>query len=190
MITRILQSSPHNPRAWLEIGAGGIGSILLPHREEAKAEEASFGRPLPDQIDLVLMQEPARLARADLAIWETQRCAVPLLGFSLTAADEHGRGPRAIAWLTEDGEQVFAAGLCSVNELGHHPRSAFSLLVGSSSRAPLYRPLYIQGVPIADWLRMPGAQAMSYLRSEWGGRSLQAAAKNEPVPAMLAGATS
>lgn len=84
MITRILQLSARvASNAWVEVGVGADADIFVADRGGKREERATFGRRAPGQQRSIHLQEPSWLGGVDLAIWETQRCAIPLCGFGL-----------------------------------------------------------------------------------------------------------
>ncbi|HEY0335094.1 MAG TPA: hypothetical protein VGC74_15530, partial [Stenotrophomonas sp.] len=144
--------------------AGDVAVIAVRQRGTARFEESVFGRRVGSRADL-LMQQPSELRGGDLAIWETQRCAVPVLGFSLAPDKANGRG--STTWLAAEGVTLFVAGLCSIIEVNDRPRSAFSILATASTQAPHFRPMYLRGGKVTEWLQSSGSEAMGSLRADW-----------------------
>ncbi|APP75454.1 hypothetical protein BJD12_09535 [Xanthomonas vesicatoria ATCC 35937] len=160
MITRILQLSARvASNAWVEVGVGADADVLVANRGGQREERATFGRRAPGQQRSIHMQEPAWLGNVDLAIWETQRCAIPLCGFVCTASAD---GTTAATWLSPDGSASYAAGLRNVTDIGGRLQMGFSLLVATSATMPTHRPLCIDG-DVGQWLQMTGAEAMGNL---------------------------
>ena len=127
MITRILQLSARvASNAWVEVGVGADADILVADRGGKREERATFGRRAPGQQRSLHMQEPSWLGGVDLAIWETQRCAIPLCGFVCTASVD---GNTAATWLSPDNRALYAAGLRNVMDIGGRLQMGFSLLV-------------------------------------------------------------
>ncbi|HET6396586.1 MAG TPA: hypothetical protein VFF91_07065 [Pseudoxanthomonas sp.] len=163
MITRILQSNL-DAHSWTELSRGSVGSVLVMDRGVCRPMDAVFGRPIGTPGRPVLAQEPAALGDGDTALWETQRCVVPILGFSI----ETRRGkPGVGTWVGDARRPVLAAGLYSVADFGRRARVCFSLLVAASPTPPACRPLYLGVEDPGEWLRMPGCEAMRNLRSMW-----------------------
>ncbi|WP_022971716.1 hypothetical protein [Xanthomonas maliensis] len=148
--------------AWVEVGIGADADILVANRGGSRDERATFGRRAPGQQRSLHMQEPGWLAGVDLAIWETQRCAIPLCGFVCAASVD---GSTAGTWLSADSSALHVAGLCNVMDIGGRLQMGFSLLVASSGGMPSHRPLCIHG-DVAQWLQMSGREAMGRL-SPW-----------------------
>ncbi|WAH63842.1 hypothetical protein [Xanthomonas hortorum] len=160
MITRLLQLPDRAAgNAWIEVGVGADANILVADRGGRREEQATFGRRPPGQQRLIHLQEPACLGRVDLAIWETQRCAIPLCGFVCTASAD---GTTAATWLSPEGSSVYAAGLRNVMDIGGRLQMGFSLLVATSTSMPTYRPLCIEG-EVRKWLQLGGDDAMRHL---------------------------
>ncbi|CAD0353247.1 hypothetical protein [Xanthomonas hortorum] len=160
MITRILQLSARvASNAWVEVGVGADADILIADRGGKREERATFGRRAPGQQRSIHMQEPSWLGGVDLAIWETQRCAIPLCGFVCTASAD---GSTAATWLSQDNGEVYAAGLRNVMDIGGRLQMGFSLLVASSASMPTHRPLCIDG-DVKQWLQLGGKVAMLHL---------------------------
>ncbi|WP_115050737.1 hypothetical protein [Xanthomonas arboricola] len=160
MLTRILQLSGRvASNAWVEIGVGADADILVADRGGRREERATFGRRAPGQQRSITTQEPEWLGRVDLAIWETQRCLVPLCGFVGTASTD---GATAATWLSQDGGALYAAGLRNVMDIGGRLQMGFSLLVASSASLPTQRPLCIEG-DATRWLQVSGEEAMRQL---------------------------
>ncbi|AOD16093.1 hypothetical protein VB151_07480 [Xanthomonas fragariae] len=160
MITRILQLSARAAsNAWVEVGVGADADILVADRGGKREERATFGRRAPGQQRSIHMQEPGWLGGVDLAIWETQRCAIPLCGFACTASAD---GTTAATWLSQNGGAVYAAGLRNVMDIGGRLQMGFSLLVASSVSMPTHRPLCIDG-DVGQWLHASGNEAMRHL---------------------------
>ncbi|MEA9912802.1 hypothetical protein VDG39_08720 [Xanthomonas campestris pv. raphani] len=190
MITRILQLSARvASNAWVEVGVGADADILVADRGGKREERATFGRRAPGQQRSLHMQEPSWLGGVDLAIWETQRCAIPLCGFVCTASVD---GNTAATWLSPDNRALYAAGLRNVMDIGGRLQMGFSLLVASSSSMPTHRPLCIDG-DVAQWLQLSGHEAMRRL-SPWrlercapaAGVRPEWAAEGRPAPLLRA----
>ncbi|MBB3805506.1 hypothetical protein FHT03_002562 [Xanthomonas arboricola] len=176
MITRIFQLSARvASNAWVEVGVGADADILVADRGGKREERATFGRRPPGQQRSIHMQEPAWLGGVDLAIWETQRCAIPLCGFVCTASAD---GTTAATWLSPDGGALYAAGLRNVMDIGGRLQMGFSLLVASSASMPTHRPLCIAG-DVRSWLQMGGTEAMRHL-APWRLERCTAAAGVRP----------
>ncbi|WP_372173670.1 hypothetical protein [Xanthomonas euvesicatoria] len=176
MITRILQLSARMAsNAWVEVGVGADADIFVADRGGKREERSTFGRRAPGQQRSIHLQEPGGLGGVDLAIWETQRCAIALCGFVCTASAD---GTTAATWLSQDGSAVYAAGLRNVMDIGGRLQMGFSLLVASSASMPTYRPLCIDA-DLSKWLHMGGAEAMRHL-TPWRLERCAAAAGVRP----------
>ncbi|ALS93630.1 hypothetical protein [Xanthomonas oryzae] len=155
MMTRILQLSARAAsNAWIEAGIGA--DIFVADRGGEREERDTFGQRAPGQQRSIHLQEPGRLGGVDLAIWETQRCAIALCGFGCTAS---AVGTTAATWLSQDGSALYVAGLRNAMDIGGRLRMGFSLRVASSASMPTHRPLCIEG-DLNTWLQLRGADAM------------------------------
>ncbi|MCC4604003.1 hypothetical protein HG421_15690 [Xanthomonas campestris pv. badrii] len=181
MITRILQlSAGVTGNAWIEVEVGAEADVLVGGRGGNRDERATFGRRSPGQLRPVHVQEPGRMDGIDVAIWETQRCAIPICGFVCALSSD---GTSA-TWLSQDGEAVHAAGLRNVMDVGGRLQTGFSILVVASAGMPTYRPLCIDG-DVQQWLQLGGGEALRRLdpwrlerrtaaavrQQEWPGRA-------------------
>ncbi|MBB4129089.1 putative SOS response-associated peptidase YedK [Xanthomonas translucens] len=142
-----------------EIAAGSQAQILVLWGGEVRNERALFGRRDDASGALLTSERRAQaLHGAQAAVWETQRCLVPISGFRLDTAD--GSGGR---WICEDPGPLFAAGLRSAMQTreGFH-LSCFSLLTeaGEALGHPAEVPVLIGADDVIEWFYLDGAEAM------------------------------
>ncbi|MEL4892008.1 hypothetical protein PQU63_16055 [Xanthomonas protegens] len=145
-----------------EIVAGQQAQILVLWGGEVRNERALFGRRDAPQGPLITSERCARTwPAAQAAVWETQRCLVPIAGFSV--AGDAARG----AWICEASGPLFAAGLRNSMQTqdGFH-LSCFSLLTDASAspHPPTEVPLLIGADDVIGWLYLDGSEALRRLR--------------------------
>ncbi|MCI2243848.1 hypothetical protein L3067_04395 [Xanthomonas sp. PPL568] len=145
-----------------EITAGQQAQILVLWGGEVRNERALFGRrDAPDGPLITSERRDRTWPAAQAAVWETQRCLVPIAGFSVAGDAAHG------AWICDTSGALFAAGLRSSMQTrdGFH-LSCFSLLteVPATPELPNEVPLLIGADDVIEWLYLDGAEALRRLQ--------------------------
>jgi len=142
-----------------DIAADSQAQILVLWGGEVRNERALFGRRdgAPGSL-LTSERRTQALHGAQAAVWETQRCLVPISGFSID-----GVGSGSGRWICEDPGPLFAAGLRSAVQTreGFH-LSCFSLLTdpGDGDDHPAEVPVLIGADDVIEWFYLDGAEAM------------------------------
>ncbi|KAB7776302.1 SOS response-associated peptidase family protein [Xanthomonas sp. LMG 12460] len=144
-----------------EIAAGQQAQILVLWGGEVRNERALFGRRDAPQDPLITSERRERAWQgAQTAVWETQRCLVPIAGFRSAVAARGG------PWICEDPGPLFAAGLRSSMQTqeGFH-LSCFSLLTEAPAvpALPDEVPVLIGADDVIEWLYLDGQDALRRL---------------------------
>ncbi|MBN6149430.1 hypothetical protein JR065_03695 [Xanthomonas sp. AmX2] len=158
-----------------EISLGGQAQILVFWGGDVRNERALFGRRdgAPGEV-IASEHRDLGIRGAQAAVWETQRCLVPMTGFSV------GEGAHAGSWICEDRGPLFAVGVRSAiaTREGFH-LSCFSLLTqpcATRGGGPPEVPVLIGADDVIEWFYLDGEQALQRVKQAKSRRFLSALA--------------
>lgn len=157
------QADAHEGATEREVALGAPLAVIERREDSTVVAECTFGvecgssrHPFDATVDA------DHLSLAEQAVWQTQRCLVPAIGFRKRAATK----AEARRWVTASGKLTYLPALrYSVpDDDGRHGECKL-MVREQPPLGPL--PLALSDVSPRDWLRLDGEQALSMLCQAW-----------------------
>jgi hypothetical protein len=145
-----------------EIALGDSLTVISRVNRCSDIAEATFGLDNGKLRDSFEGQvDPAAFSAIDHAVWDTQRCVIPITGFRSAKGAAH-KGSR---WHPGNGVAYIAALRYSVTDaLGRHGEA--KILVGAD-RMGQELPFALDAISPLQWLLLPGKDALEQLDQRW-----------------------
>ncbi|RXR00861.1 hypothetical protein [Pseudoxanthomonas composti] len=150
------------PRRDGEIALGGSLTVIDRAARCSDIAEATFGLERGDRRDAYDGQvDAATFGAIDHAVWNTQRCVIPVIGFRSDRRDAGG----PCDWLPPDGIAYLPALRYSVADTaGRHGEAKVLVQADQDGR---HLPLALNAISPLQWLLLAGPDALVALDQPW-----------------------